>query len=74
MTAPTPAQMPKTSSQAGLATFLAPMPARPYVERRQVPQGHEHVWLPTLTVRDQTGYNCYVERRVYRCFCGEEVQ
>lgn len=72
MTTPTPAQMPnKSSSQAGLATLQQHLP--PAV-RREVPAWHEHVWLPVLTVREQSGYNCYVERKVYRCLCGEEVE
>lgn len=75
MTTPTPAQMPnKASSQAGLATFTTPTALRTPPKVREVPPNHEHVWLPTLTIREQTGYNCYIERKVYRCLCGEEVE
>lgn len=74
-TTPTPAAMPnRSSSPAGLASFLGTQVPFDAPAVRPQPRGHEHAWLPVLTVRESTGHNCYVERKTYRCVCGEQIQ
>lgn len=72
---PTPSDMPsRSSSQAGLTAFVP----NPFVGRNPTPTTltglHDHTWLPVLTIRESTAHNAYVERRTYKCCCGEVVE